>query len=419
MIVFWIVVALFLLGALLFLLPGLLARRAGATGAGAGGANVAVYRDQLQEIERDLAADLITKERYEQARAEIERRVLEDTSRADAVVEVKPSRITAGVLGLLIPLASIGTYLWLGQPEAVSPEVSAPRASSDGRHEVSPEQIQRMVAALAERLKAEPNNFEGWVMLGRSYTALGRYRDAAMALRKADELQPRDADLLADLADVLGMAQGRKLAGEPARVIQQALDIDPKHVKALALAGSVAFEAKDYAQAKAFWERLLAVVPADSEIARSVRGSVAEAAQLASGGAAPPAMAAAPAQKPAAPVAPGAERVSGEVVLDPKLASKLGAGDTLFVYARAVEGPRVPLAIARRQAGELPYRFSLDDSMSMAPNFKLSGFQQVMVEARVSRSGQATPQSGDLMGQTGPVAPGTQGLKITIDRVQP
>ena len=277
---------------------------------------------------------------------------------------------------------------------------------------------------------------EGWVMLGRSYTALSRYRDAAAAFKKATELVPGNADLLADYADVLAMAQGRRLAGEPAKVIQQALDADPRNVKALALAGSVAFEAKDYANARGYWERLVAVVPPDSEIARSVRGSIAEATQLERGGAAPAqaqaaarpaqaqAQAQAPAQptqaqSPAQPAVAGGPRVTGEVTISKELAGKVAPGDTLFVYARAAQGPRVPLALARRAASELPYRFALDDSMAMAPNFKLSGFQQVVVEARVSRSGQATPQSGDLIGQVGPVAPGAEGLKITIDRVQP
>ena len=435
MTIFWIVVALFLVGALLLMLPALWNVRSTPSSLGAGGANVAVYRDQLREAERDLAADLITPERYAQTRTEIERRVLEDTAgQAGTAVAAGPSRVTALVLALGIPLASVLTYLSLGQPEAAAPgAVAAAAAKGDGRHEVSGEQIQAMVSALAERLKAEPGNAEGWMMLGRSYTALSRYSDAALAFRKASELQPKNADVLADLADVTGMAQGRRLAGEPARIIQAALDIDPRHVKALALAGSVSFEQKDDAGARAYWQRLLAVVPADSEIARSVQSSVQEAVQLERGGPAPgpaagaqTAQAQAPAQAPAATAAgtaPAAgaigQKVTGQVTLSADLKAKLAAGDTLFVYARAAEGPRMPLAIVKRQASELPYTFELDDSMAMAPNFKLSGFARVMIEARVSKSGQATPQSGDLIGQVGPVAPGAEGLRILIDRVQP
>ena len=425
MTVFWIVVALFLAGALLLMLPALWSVRTAPGSLGAGGVNVAVYRDQLREAERDLAADLITPERFAQTRAEIERRVLEDTAgQAGTAAAARPARRTALALAVLIPLASVLTYLSLGQPEAAAPgSVVAAVAGADARHEVSGEQIQLMVSALAERLKADPGNAEGWVMLGRSYTALSRYQDAAMALRKASELMPKNADVLADLADVTGMAQDRQLAGEPARIIQAALAIDPRHVKALALAGSVAFEQKNYAGARGYWERLLAVVPADSEIARSVQSSLQEAAQLERGGPAA-APAAAQAQAPATPPsgsgsAVAGQRVSGQVSLGAELKAQVAPGDTLFVYARAVDGPRMPLAIVKRQAGELPYTFQLDDSMAMAPNFKLSGFPRVVIEARISKSGQATPQSGDLLGQVGPVAPGAEGLRIIIDRVQP
>lgn len=444
MIVFWIVAGLFLAGALLLLLPSLWSPKTPAGPVGAGGANVAVYRDQLREAERDLAADLITRERYEQTRAEIERRVLEDTAAAAALAEARPSRRVAVMLALGIPLASVLTYLVLGRPDAAAPDaVAAARSVADGRHEVTADQLERMVTALAERLKSDPNNAEGWVMLGRSYTVMQRYRDATMAMRKASELLPDNVDILADLADVTGMAQGRRLAGEPARLIQKALDLNPRHVKALALAGSVAFEQKDYAAARRYWERLVAEVPPDSEMARSVRGSIAEATQLEGGGApAQPGLATAQAPaRPAAPTAPpgaapgpsaggaaappggaiaaAGPRVSGQVVVSPELATRFAPGDTLFVYARAAQGPRMPLAILRRQASELPLSFSLDDSMAMTPTMKISGFPQVIVEARISKSGQATVQSGDLIGQSAPVAPGAEALRITIDRVQP
>lgn len=425
MVMFWVVAALLLVGALLLLLPALWAPRAAVQGQ-AGGANVAVYRDQLREAERDLAADLITPDRFEQLRSEIQRRVLEDTQAAAATGgTLQPARRMAMGLALLIPAASIATYLALGEPEATAPFVP-PAVSADGtRHEITEEQIQRMVAALADRLKAEPGNPEGWLMLGRSYTALGRYSDAVIAFRKASELMPGNANVLADLADVLGMSQDKRLAGEPARLVQQALDIDPRNVKALALAGSVAFEAKDYAAARGYWERLVAVVPPDSEMARSVQGSIAEARQLESGAPGSPATPATPgataaAAPPAAPAAPAADvKLTGEVVLSPELAARVAAGDTLFVFARAAQGPRIPLAILRQPVGQWPVRFKLDDSMSMAPDLKLSGHAQVVVGARVSKSGNAMPQSGDLVGQSGTVAHTAQGLRIVIDKTQP
>jgi cytochrome c-type biogenesis protein CcmH len=207
----------------------------------------------------------------------------------------------------------------------------------------------------------------------------------------------------------LAMAQGRKLAGEPARVIQRALDADPKHVKALALAGTVAFETQDYAAARGYWQRLLAEVPAESPLARSVGNSLAEAAALEGGGT----LVAANDAKPAA-----AAGVGGDVSVSPELAARIGADDTLFIFARAAEGPRMPLAIVKRQA-QLPATFTLDDTMAMSPQMKLSGYGAVVVGARISKSGNATPQAGDLIGQSAVVKPDAQGLRIVIDRVQP
>ena len=422
MVMFWVVAGLLLVGALLLMLPALWAPRAAVQGQ-AGGANVAVYRDQLKEAERDLAADLISPDRFEQLKTEIQRRVLEDTQAAAAPVPAaRPARRLALALAVLMPVASVATYLALGEPDATAPMVVQAPAAGGERHEVTAEQIQRMVSALAERLKAEPNNAEGWLMLGRSYTALSRYRDAAGAFRKASELMPGNANVLADLADVVGMAQGKRLAGEPARLVQQALDADPRNEKALALAGSVAFEAKDYASARGYWERLAAVVPPDSEMARSVQGSIAEARQLEGGAPAVPstAAAAATAAAPRASAAPAADvKLSGEVQLAPNLLARVAAGDTVFVFARAAQGPRIPLAIVKQPAGSWPLRFTLDDSMAMAPTLKLSGFENVVVGARVSKSGNAMPQSGDLVGQSEPLSHNTQGLRIVIDKVQP
>jgi cytochrome c-type biogenesis protein CcmH len=287
-------------------------------------------------------------------------------------------------------------------------------------------------------------------MLARSYTALSRFRDAAGAFRKAIDLLPPNPNLLADLADVTGMAQGKRLAGEPARLVQAALDLDPRHVKALALAGSVAFETRDYAAARGYWERLVAVLPPEAPMLRGVRGSIAEATRLETG--APATAAAAPpsadalqrAPQAATPAAiqagaqgaPGVARVPtattnatvdaghavrGEVTLSPALTARLAPEDTLFVVARAETGPRMPLAVHRVRVGSAATRFAftLDDSLAMAPNAKLSAHSRVVVSARISRTGEATPRAGDLLSDSTLVAPGSQGLKLVIDRVQP
>lgn len=418
MTVFWIIAACLLGGALLLMLPPLLGPRGDNPGAPSRAAtNLAVHRDRLREAERDHALGLLGAGRLAEVRAEIERAVLQDTAAAPPA-DARPARRTALALAFALPLASVLAYLALGRPDAIGTPTPATPVSADARHATSPEQIQRMVASLAERLKTAPDNADGWVMLARSYTVLGRYRDAATAFRRAHELRPGNAGVLADYADVLGMAQGKRLAGEPARLVQMALDADPRHVKALALAGSVAFEARDYPAARAYWRRLLDVVPADSDIARSVQGSIAEAAQLEGG----PERATASAV--AAPVASGPSTdatagVSGVVRLAPALVARVRAGDTLYVFARAAQGPRMPLAILKRPVGDWPIAFALDDTMAMSPGARLSQATAVVVGARVSRSGNATPQPGDLVGSGAVVAPGARGVEVVIDRLQP
>lgn len=408
MAMFWTLCGLLLLAGLLFLLRPLW-RTPGPDAVGAAGANAAVYRDQLREAERDLAADLISPERFEQLRAEIQRRVLEDAGGPPAAVgRVAQSRGLAVMLAVLIPVASLAVYLALGRPDAADPQALHAAGARAGDHQVTGEQIEQMVGALAQRLEAQPDDSQGWVMLGRSYVALNRFDEASAALRKALALQPRNPDVLADLADVQAVAQGGRFAGEPARLIQQALEIDPQHVKALALAGSVAFDNRDYTQAKALWQRLLAAVPAESDIARSVRGSIEEATRLQAPAAAAPAAAAS-----------AAVRLTGEVSLSPALADKVRPGDTVFVFARAAQGSRMPLAIVRQPAGAWPLKFTFDDSTAMTPEQRLSAHPQVVVVVRVSRSGNATAQSGDLEGSTGPVPHGSQGVRLTVDRIRP
>jgi cytochrome c-type biogenesis protein CcmH len=409
MTMFWLVVAMLLAGVLLMLVPPLWRVRNGAEPVSPVAANLAVYRDQWREAEADLGKGLILPERLDEAREDIQRRWQEDSARVPAVpapvAAQRLSRTSAVVLMLGLPLASVFTYLQLGDLRPIS--AGEPAAAPAAQHSLAPGQIEARVAALAERLKASPNDAEGWVMLGRSYVVLGRYRDGVLAWRRAVELQPPDATLLADLADAVAMAQGKRLAGEPAALVQRALDADPRHVKALALAGSVAFEARDYAAALGYWERLLAVVPAQSDVARSVQGSIAQATKLAAsvGGVAPQAFAPVP--------------LAGEVILSPLLANRVAAGDTLFIFARAAEGGRMPLAILRQSVGTWPQRFLLSDALAMSPNQRLSSVPQVIVGARISRSGNATPQPGDLVGTSAVVSSSAQGLRLVIDQVQP
>jgi cytochrome c-type biogenesis protein CcmH len=423
---FLIIAALMTAAALLFVLPPLL--RDGITGrwAGRGAANLAVLRDQMRELDADLAAGTIDAGGHAVAREELAARVTDEVRPASAGGEGRTARRWGALLlAVAIPLTAAALYGGLGTPAALDPARLV--QAKDLSHDVSDEQIVALVAGLAERLKDKPGDADGWSMLARSYTTLGRFGAAADAYAHVVALAPGDAGALADYADTLAMSLNKSMQGAPEKLVMRALQIDPNNVKALTLAGSAAFERSDFAAAVVQWKKVLALVPPESEMARSTMSNIGEAQGRASepGGAsatAEPALEAAPqpAQQPApqpvvqsAPVAAGA--VSGTVEIDAALRAGLADTDTVFIYARAVQGPAFPLAALRKQVKDLPLRFVLDDSMSMVPSAKLSGSPLVLVGARISKSGSATPAAGDLEGISEPVRPGTGELLIRIN----
>jgi cytochrome c-type biogenesis protein CcmH len=372
--------------------------------------NLMVLRDQMSELDADLAAGTIDATAYQNSKQEIERRVVEDVQPGAALSAASSKRPMAWLVGLALPALAAALYFTLGAPGGLDATQAPPKNAA---HEVTTEQIENMVASLSERLKSAPDDAEGWGMLARSYNALGRYGQAVDAYAQLVKLVPDNAEVLADYADILAMAQDKSLLGEPEKLVARALAIDPKNVKALALSGSAAFERRDYPAAIAQWKKLQAVVPADSDFGRSTAGSIAEAQRLAGEPALP--APSAPDAPVAAAAAPVAAEVSGTVELDPALRSQVADTDTVFIFARAAQGPRFPLAVLRKQVKDLPVSFVLDDSMSMVPTAKLSGFPQVVVGARISKSGSASPAAGDLEGLVEPVRPGAKNLKIVID----
>ncbi len=382
----------------------------------------------MQQLDQDLAAGSLDAAQHRQSRAEIERRALEEESVATAPASGGSPRTTLVLVLLAVPVLALALYSTIGTPQALSPEARVAAAPHGG--DVTQQDMEAMIAKLAERMAKQPpgqvSDTEGWVMLGRSYAAMQRYPEAQRAFARALQLMPNEAQILADQADVLAMIQGRSLEGEPLKLINQALQNDPSNLKALALAGTAAFERKDYTGALNFWGRARAVAPPDSEFAKGLEGGMAEArAAAAAAGGSSVAAAAAPRQAAPAetaqalPGAPGMASISGRVSLSPALAARVAPGDTVFIFARAAEGPRMPLAILKRTAADLPASFTLDDSMAMTPQFKLSSFPSVVVGARVSKSGNATPQSGDLEGLSAPLNSAGAGLELVIDSVRP
>ena len=421
MTIFMVVAALLLLAALLFVVPPLVQKRRAEDAVARSAINVTVYRDQLAELERDLDNDIISQAQYEQGRVELEKRLLEDVEEAGEVASSQAaapaSKKTAVLLGVLLPLLAVGRYVYFGEPDAIDPRQAAQAQMQQMSEADVASQINRMVEQLAQRLKDDPLDAEGWKMLGRSYIVLQRYSDALAALENAVRLNDGDAQLLADYADALAMAGGQQsLEGRPLELIRRALELDPNNQKALWLAGTAAYERADFQQAMVYWKRLYALVPKDSQAARTMESNIAEAQALLSGrqpeAAAPPAMASAGGD------ADKLQRISGTVRLDPALRARVSDQDTVFIFARAPQGPRMPVAIIRAQVKDLPMDFTLDDSNAMNPAMALSRFDRVEVVARISRSGNAMPSSGDLQGSAGVVGPGDE-ARVVISEVIP
>ena len=366
--------------------------------------NLDIHRDQFSELKKDLEAGTLGADRYEQAKTELEKRVLEEVTLPAATGRfVSPGKVAPIVVVVVIPLAAILMYLHLGNLQGLV----ASRHPAADLSSITPNQFQDMTAKLAARMQQNPGDAEGWKMLGRAYRAIERFGEANDAYGKAVELKPDDADLLADYAESLALAAGRSRAGEPTRLLNRALKLDPLNTKILALSGSAAFERKDYKAAIRYWEKIIKQPGISGELEQALKKGVDESKARLAG---KPAALAAVARK---------ERVSGEVSIEASLQGRVQPGDTVFVFARAAEGPRMPVAIVKIRVHELPYRFSFDDSSAMMAEMKLSKFSEIVIGARVSRSGSATPSAGDLEGLSARAKPGQAGIRVTIDRVVP
>jgi len=383
-------------------------------------ANAAVYREQLAELEREYQLGNLNDEELQIARDELAHRLLEDvgpdalaldtphdTPRAVTPVVWRKPWILISSLVFVVPVSAMLMYAVLGQPAALDP--MALKQGVDNTAEVTPEKLTEMATALTRRLQDEPNSVEGWIMLGRVQRARGQFAEADEALRKALNLS-QDDNLAIERAEVLAQKNGGDFAGEPWAIIQRVLTADPHHLNALFLAGSASYSEQNFRSALRFWERAREVVPADSPDAPELDRAIAEARDKMGLPSSPPRAADASTTSAAS----AQTRISGRVSLIKELADKAAPTDTVFVYATAVSGSRMPVAIVRTTVANLPFDFVLDDSTSMNPSAKLSSLAEVTVRVRISKSGQAMAQPGDLGVSVSPVKLGSSGLNLMV-----
>lgn len=369
-------------------------------------ANLRILRDQFNELENDLRNGTISSEQYDNARAELERRVLEESRRTDpAMAGISPRRtwLLPVVIALLLPVAAVALYAHLGNRDGFDVQAYMQQQAAD----LTPQRVQEMTQKLVQHLEDNPNDVEAWGMLGRAYQALHQFDESARAWGRAAALAPADADVLVEYAEALVLAAGGEFTEEPTRVLARSLQLMPNNTKALAMSGGGAFRRGDYRAAIEHWQKLLALSGDDEELAQALEGGIAEARARLGETSVPSAVDARPAT------------VTGSVSLSPQLSAAAASDDVVFIFARAAEGPGMPLAVTRVKVSDLPFDFRLDDSMSVMPGKKMSDVQRVVVGARISKSGGAMRASGDLEGYSAATAVDASGVRVVIDRRVP
>ena len=356
---------------------------------------LAIYKQRLLELEQDREDGLITEEQMEAAKLEMEQSLLDEVNLSpgnspSGVLQITPDWITAALLIILIPVVAISLYEYLGQPKIIDALRMADVHSGIPGHDGQEAAINQMVASLAERMQKNPDDVNGWTMLARSYKTLKRYDEAVKAYAHVYSLTgDKDVNVLLQYADVLAVANGGSMTGKPEELVQKALQLSPDNVMGLWLAGMAARERGDNKTALDYWQRLLPKVQDDAQSYQEVRQLI-HATQKDLGIAVTadntPAV-----RTPQANVASDVSKgIRVRVTLDPNLAGKVKPDDSLFVFARAVNGPPMPLAAARKQVKDLPLDITLTDGMAMMPSLKLSGYDNVQVNARISPRAAAT-----------------------------
>lgn len=359
--------------------------------------NAAIYREELDKLEADRVAGTVDSHNYEQTHAEMRQRLFQDTDEADDLAVLGSPKKTIIGICLFVAILSAGFYFYLGDAAQI--------AQKSTEKPMTQESVEKMVEEFAAKMDKEPDNLKGWAMLARSYRILGRNAEAANAYARAGAFVDSDPQLLADYADVLAANANGNFAGKPQQLINKALAQDPNNLLALWLSGTAAFNAQNYKAAVQSWEKLAKQLPAESDEARAIAASIAEARSK--GGLAPA----------SAPVISN-QGVSGQVEIAPELKSKIKAGDVLMVIARK-PGERMPVAVLKTPVTAFPINFVLNDALAMSPNALISQMPEVSVEVRISKTGMAMPEAGDLISLSQTIKVGTTNARLIIEQIRP
>ena len=424
---FWIFAALLVILTLAIILPTLL-KKTLVEEDDRRNQNIQISKDQLAELETSFANKEVEQAEYEARRDELEQALYVDIDNEEVTKAeyAKPSFITAAVVALMIPLIAVGMYAKYGDSKAADPETAKIAKkiplTADGKPD-----IDAMVRGLRQKLDANPNNPEGWYMMGRSYMALKRYKGATEAYEKLLALKPNDAKIMLFLADAEAMAKGGDMSGRPTALIEKSLEIEPNSITGLWLGGMVSQKQGNHHLAVKRWTTLIPLLGDDSEQIAEVKSMITESKKKLSAGVTTIATPAPALTAPVAPTAPtlndspttatiAPQSIVVTVSLSDELKSQAKATDTVFIYAKAMTGPPMPLAAKRLQVKDLPITITLDDSLAMMPAMRLSAFPNVKIGARISKSGNAISANGDLYTEKLSVKKGTK-QTLVIDSI--
>jgi cytochrome c-type biogenesis protein CcmH len=388
-ITYWVVISVFFAIVFIIILPPLLKKRKTVEAeADSDQRNINIAQERLNDLEQQLARGVLTQNQFDEQYGELELTLGDDLAIEQTdKISSSAGRWVAPVILVCVPVFSVLTYFSLGEPDALKKaEIKQSQHASEQGQDIN-----SMVMALAQRLKDNPNNAEDWVMLGRSFKYLKQYKLAANSFEKAYGLLGEDPNVMLQYADSLAMINGGKIVGKASELVFKALEKAPNDVTGLWLAGMAKAEIGQFPEAIEYWRKLESILPPESDSYKEVQNLISQVQTQISG----------------TPLVEKTEKkipekvtvsVSVQVSIASSISSKISQNDTVFIYAKALTGPPMPLAIVRKKVSDLPLSVTLDDSMAMMPTMKLSNFDAVKIMARVSKSGTAMQQKGDFIG---------------------
>ncbi len=416
---FWILSTIMVAAGLLLLTPALLNRKTVKLDDDRE-QNITIARERIQELKAELEAGTLSEETYQQTLEELEKSLLIDVADVEVLsgkVSDKSSWKTLVAVAVIVPVLSFGMYDMLGSPQYL--DVVGP-----GKHQETPPglttsragklpSMEEMIAGLKKKTAEDPNNPDGWYLLGRLYAAKEQFPDSVKAYEKLVEVTDRLPTALVVLADSIAMTQGGSLSGRPLQLLTEALEKEPSNSTALWMAGQAAADKKQYIEAIDYWQRAALGLKEHKEMLGELNSMINEAVVLAKEAG----MNVAEINLPEPPLVAS---IPIDIIVDPSLQDKIQENDVLFIFARTVSGPPMPLAAIKRQASGFPLTIVLNDSSLLRPDISLLDYNQLSITARISHSGQPAAQGGDLQSQTQLVSP-TSNSKIIlkIDKLLP